>query len=411
MLKNLFIFCLLLAFTSCKINKLYERTTVDNQDFSTTIGFKRLSSGHIVIPVDINGEEYSFLVDTGTPNIVSKELAEKLQLEHIHHQKYIDSQDNKLMLSLSVIDEMTIGGIRFRDNATTIHNFEKSPPTIRCLEIAGVIGANLMKRAVWSFDFKRNEITISSTGKNTVDRNASVIDFTSSYSGTPKVEVDINGIRDGKGYVDFGAKGLYKSSKRTFKKLCSATHKHKCETTSGYGSIASGAFGYEKPDSSHVALVHSFSVGSEAPVTLKNQLITLSNHSDKLLGLDFFENFITTIDWFENKIYLSENGLNSGKNSYDSFGFRTIYQDEKLYAGFIYNNSPAKKAGLQLGDRIININEFDFTSSSEDTFCEFLKSNVLTTADRLQLKVRRGAKEIAINLQMENLFGPSARLQ
>ena len=155
----------ILFLTSCKLNKLYNQTVIDQQEFSSTIQFKKLSSGHIVIPVFIKGKEYSFLLDTGTPNMVSRELAEELKLEHVYHQQYIDSQDNKLALSLSVIDEVIIGGVTFRNNATTIHNFDKSPPTIRCLNISGVVGANLMKSATWTFDFENNLITISNANE------------------------------------------------------------------------------------------------------------------------------------------------------------------------------------------------------------------------------------------------------
>lgn len=398
----LFLVCLMVS--ACKLNKLYNQTSVKDEAFSSTFKFEKLPSGHIVIPVLIAGKEYSFLLDTGTPNIISRELAESLKLEHVYHKKYLDSQDNSLELSLTVIDELNIGGISFINNATTIHNFDKSPPTIRCLNISGVIGANLMKKAVWEFDFEKNEITIISR-KNYVTKNDDIrIGFTTGYSGTPKVPVSINGISDGKTYVDFGAKGFYKSSKKTYNKLCSKANKHKCQTASGYGSIASGAFGYEQPDSSYVALVHSFAVGKTSPAVLNDQLITLSNHSDKLLGLDFFENYHTIINWPDREIILRQQKNTEKIEAYHSFGFRVIYRDNKLYVGFLYNNSPAAMAGLKLDDQIIRINEFDFDHSNVDKFCTFLNSNILKNSNQLNLTLLRNGSHEEIVLRRKDLF-------
>ncbi|MEQ9286237.1 MAG: aspartyl protease family protein [Cyclobacteriaceae bacterium] len=390
--------------TSCKLNKLYNQTVIENEVFSTTFNFKKLPSGHIVIPVLIKGTEYSFLLDTGTPNIISRELAEALKLEHVYHKKYLDSQDNSLELSLTIIDKLSIGGINFLNNATTIHNFDKSPPTIRCLNISGVIGANLMKKAVWEFDFEKNEITITGNKNYTVRGNDARIDFTTGYSGTPKVPISINGIRDGRSYVDFGAKGFYKSSKKTYNKLCRRANKHKCQTTSGYGSIASGAFGYEQPDSSYVALVHSFAIGKTQPAVLNDQLITLSNHSDKLLGLDFFENYHTIINWPDREIILRKRKNTEKIEAYHSFGFRVIYRDNKLYVGFLYNNSPAALAGLKLDDQILRINEFDFDHSNVDKFCTFLNSNTLKNSSQLNLTLLRNGAQEEIVLYKKDLF-------
>lgn len=399
----LLVFCLL---ASCKLRKLYDQTTINDENFSSTIQFQRLSSGHIVVPVVIKHKEYSFLVDTGTPNIISKELAETLKLEHVSHKKYMDSQDNTLELSLAEIDQIKIGNIAFNKNATIIHDFEKSPPTIRCLDIAGVIGANLMKRAIWQFDFERNEIVISDSKKYTKDNNTNILKFGTGYSGTPIVKVDINGMSDGKAYIDFGAKGFYKSSKRTFKKLCKESVKDLCKTTSGYGSMASGAFGYEEPDSSYLALVHEFSIGSKDKAKLTDQLITLSNHSDKLIGLEFFENYLTTINWKDKELALTKtkSAYDHKISTYNSFGFKVVYQDKKLYIGFIYENSPASKSGLEIGDQITKINQFDFDQSTEDQFCTFQNSNILDTEDQLTLSITRNGKVIDFHLKQEDLF-------
>jgi hypothetical protein len=395
-------FCLL---ASCKLRKLYDQTTIDSENFSSTIQFKRLSSGHIVVPVVIKNKEYSFLVDTGTPNIISKELAEILKLEHVSHKKYMDSQDNTLELSLAEIGEIKIGGIAFNKNATTIHNFDNSPPTIRCLNISGVIGANLMKQAIWQFDFEKNEIVISDSKEYTKNSNTKILKFGTGYSGTPIVKVDINGISDGKAYVDFGAKGFYKSSKRTFKKLCKESIKDQCKTTSGYGSMASGAFGYEEPDSSYLALVHEFSIGSKDQASLTNQLITLSNHSDKLVGLEFFENYLTTINWKDKELALTKRTGQPKIQSYNSFGFKVVYRDNNLHVGFIYEDSPASSSGLEIGDRIIKINEYDFNQSTEDQFCTFQNSNILDTEDHLTLSITRDGKVLDFSLKQKDLFG------
>ena len=130
----------------------------------------------------------------------------------------------------------------------------------------------------------------------------------------------------------------------------------------------------------------------------------MSNHSEKLLGLDCFENFTTTINWSEKKLILSKKEKPKEVDSYDSFGFRVIYKEEKLYVGFIYNNSPAKKAGLLVGEQLLKINEFNFDHSNEDKFCSFLNSNTLTTASQIQLTLLRNNQPTDMVLSKQDLF-------
>ena len=107
--------------------------------------------GLIILKVDIAGKEYDFVLDTGAPNVISKELAQKLGLNNVSEQKVGDSQGEYSNLGFTTIEKVTIGGIHFLNTGAAIADLELSKE-VGCLKIDGLIGSNLMKKAIWKFD-------------------------------------------------------------------------------------------------------------------------------------------------------------------------------------------------------------------------------------------------------------------
>ena len=73
-----FIFLItLILISSCstsKAVKYLKEGEIDQENFKVTFPFE-IKKGWIVVPVEIENKKYKFLLDTGTPTLVSKELA------------------------------------------------------------------------------------------------------------------------------------------------------------------------------------------------------------------------------------------------------------------------------------------------------------------------------------------------
>lgn len=75
-----------------------------------------------------------------------------------------------------------------------------------------------------------------------------------------------------------------------------------------------------------------------------------------LLGKEFLEHYITTIDFAENKVFLEQIDDEFKDNLY-SVGLAVKKLENKTIVRGIWQNSPADQCGIQINDEIISIND------------------------------------------------------
>ena len=74
---------LVAVLSSCKSSSvLFSKGETTKEPFDKTISFTK-NKGLMVVPVQIDGETYSFLFDTGAPMVISEELQAKLQCKKL----------------------------------------------------------------------------------------------------------------------------------------------------------------------------------------------------------------------------------------------------------------------------------------------------------------------------------------
>ena len=161
LLSTLTTLLLLTGCSSIKTIKLMKSGEVEQEEFNVKIPFEyRL--GLIILKVDIAGKEYDFVLDTGAPSVISKELAKKLDLSNITEQKVGDSQGEDYNLGLTTIEKLSISDINFLNTGAVIADLNQSQE-VGCLKIDGFIGSNLMRKAIWKFDYQNQIITITNS--------------------------------------------------------------------------------------------------------------------------------------------------------------------------------------------------------------------------------------------------------
>lgn len=125
----------LLLLTGCstiKTIKLMKSGEVEQKEFNVKIPFEyRL--GLIILRVDIASKEYDFVLDTGAPSVISKELAKKLDLSNITEQKVGDSQGEDSNLGFTKIEKLSISNINFLNTGAVIADLNQSQE-VGCLK-------------------------------------------------------------------------------------------------------------------------------------------------------------------------------------------------------------------------------------------------------------------------------------
>jgi len=295
----IFTICLFFLF-SCKglkTKKLFTDGEVSQKEFKTEIPFE-YRNGLIILKVTIEGKQYDFMLDTGAPNVVSKELAQKLNLKNEVKRKVSDSQKASSKLSFTKIKELSIGDLDFLNTGAVISDLSKD--AVGCLELDGFIGANLMQKAIWKIDYPNQIITITNSRDALQLSGAQkIIPFEHPAQGTPSINIRFNNILQKNVKYDTGSNKGISAPKKILNQLVKADAS--IPMVHGFGISSYGLYGAGKMDSLYFGKVENISIGD---IDLKNQMVQFKKSGSILLGTQFFKNYVTILDWFKKEIIL-----------------------------------------------------------------------------------------------------------
>ena len=386
---SLIVLILLSSCASSNIDKILKEGNVLQENFKTTVPFTYVN-GWIVLEVDIQNKTYNFLLDTGSSNLVTKELGEELNLKAIGTEEIKDINATSNATEYTRIKTIKIGGIDFQNTIAGIVDLNKITE-IGCTKIDGFIGSNLMRKAVWDFDFQNQLITISNDEKE-LNIPAETIE-SKLYIGTagiPSITLNINGKKILNNKVDFGNAGTNLLRADYFKKQLDDNLITKYVKGS---KKAFGGFGRSDNQPFYNTIIDEMEIGDH---TVNNLFATVQNGSGNNLGLAFFKNYRIILNWDKKKIKMIE-VKKAGNDTYKTYGFSTLYEGKSVYVNAIIETSSASNV-LKQGDEIININNKNYTNVTEEQYCDLWRNGFDTETKPLSITVLRNGKELSFEL-------------
>lgn len=396
---QLLLICLLLASCSTvKLIKMLKKGEVEQPSFKAEVPFE-MRMGLVVVKVNINGKDYDFMVDTGAPNVISKELAAELNLKPKVYQKTGDSQGRSEQLGFVEMPEMLIGEIHFIETAAAVADLKQSRE-IACLGVDGFIGANLMKEAVWEFDYQRHVLSLAdSISVFTIPDNAMKIPFFPAASSTPLVDISYDGVVDQRVTFDTGSNGYFNSSSHIREKL--QENGKGIKPVISCGASSSGLYGVGNEDTSYTFTIDETKLGA---MSIPGQAVSFAGSRSRTIGTKFFQHYRVIIDWSAKEITMipTDDFVN---NTMESFGFTPMYDGSKLIVKMLVLGSAAEKSGIRLGDEILEINGENYRVMSDLKWCEMLYDEAtFRTNEEITLLLRQGATERTVKLTRVNLL-------
>jgi len=370
--------------------------TVSTENFTSQIPFHRLKEIPFVY-VKIAGKEYRFMFDSGAPCVISTELYEQLGLKKTTASKITDSGGLKAKQIYTTIDKIELGDVEFQNIGTVVMNLNTSE-IFQCLDFDGIIGANLMRTAIWEMDYQKNILTFSNDLKNlNTAGEKHVLNFSPVLSGTPHLDIIVDSITIKDVTFDTGSSGYLTLPAKTFKGQYLNTNSHHM----GYGVSSYGVYGAGQVDTSFTVKTKNISLGT---VTETDKIIELEKINKEILGNLFFENYRVIMDWTREQISLYPVIDNRGKNeNKNTFGYSLAFANQKITVDYIYIDSPADKAGLNVGDEIIEISGQKTTDLTADQRCDLWYKSY-KDLDEITLLILRGDEEVVLNLEKVSLF-------
>lgn len=393
----LFLFILLSSCSSLKLMKVLKSGNVPQQNYFETIPFQ-LRAGIPIVEAKINGVNGFFLFDTGAPNVISKEFSELLNLEVVTTGNVSDSGGNVIAKQSFVnLDKVEIGNVDFVDTGAIIQDFNASD-VMRCLDIDGIIGANLMRKSYVKINNQNQTISITDRIENFKITDTYVsIDFNQNVSGTPLINLELNDTKFSNVEFDTGSNGHISLPNHILNSLETQKPLNKL---SAFGSSTHGVGGKSKNDTIQYAVINNIDLGK---FSFNNQIVKFSQHGNTI-GYEFFKNFDMVLDWVNNKIYLLENKTYN-YSSITHFGFSVDVRQNGIYVGSILENSEAENQ-LIIGDQILKINDNNFETISYNEVCNNIINNKWEYNDNNQLtiSIHRDGKTHTFNLEKMKLL-------
>ncbi len=298
-------FITLILINSCSVSKakkyLKEGKT-EQENYKVTFPFE-LEKGWIIVPVEIKNKTYRFLLDTGSPTLVSPELAESLNMTVIDSVNASDVYNTAQQNKYTRLESIKVGTIDFVGTTALINDFNATP-IWSSLNIDGFIGANLMQHAVWDIDFIQKQITITDN-ESTLSLPEQVIEnkIFIGYDRTPAIGFKINGKKVWNFVVDLGYNGEIVIPFSEFERQIENGQISDFTKSDTQGVI--GVYGKQNSTrESYTGIINEIEFGNS---TLKNVKVYSEQYLDKIFGLDFLKNYRVILNWKSKKIKLIEN--------------------------------------------------------------------------------------------------------
>ena len=396
-MKKLLFYVLILSLSSCYStrNKIMNSGEIKQENFITEIPFN-FEYGLPIIKIKINEIEYNFLVDTGAPTVLSTELYKSLNLKSLTTSGVQDSSGNEKEENYVLIDNIKINNINFQNIGAISTDFNKVFE-VKCLNLDGIIGSNLMSLAIWEFDYAAQTITITNNRNNlNIDKKSDVLSFKPKKNqGIPKVDVFINNKKAKRITFDTGSTSDFSMSLNEFSDV--VLNSENIET---FGNSSTGIYGKGADRKSLYSKVNSIKLGT---INLQNQILNFEVNASRTIGNKFLKNYKVVIDWNLNQINLTKIS-NYDSSQLNKYGFGYKIQNKKLYIGIIFKKSEAEKKGIQINDEIIAINELNVTNLTDEDLCNFIFNDITKEGENIKIDILRKGKKLTFNLKKQLLI-------
>ena len=377
---------------STKWSEALKRGSIDKTNFKSTLEVE-VYLGLIIVPVVINGKTYRFLLDTGAPFSISEKLQDKFDFKQVSKGKIVDSEKNRTKVKYVQVDTTYISDIPFVNQTAIVGDFQANP-IIKCLNLDGILGSNLMRHCNWRIDYQDEIINLSD--------HQFTDSLTTSVSLTFHTDKQYNLLVNTKIHnkefitlkIDYGSNGSLTIPKGEFESLLKNKELNNVYFNTGYSQ--SGFVGEEIKNKSKIALLDSLSIEA---LVINN--IKVTSGKSNLIGKAILSRYIITINWEKEELNFQPH--DSIDYSYKSFGLQLGFSmKDKYYIQSVIENSEAYNKGIRPNMQIIKIDSMDFSNSHN--YCDYIDFMDQANENMYIEFLSSDGSIQKINLQKEELF-------
>jgi len=377
---------------SCNLHwsKAMQRGSVAQEQFTESVPIE-LSIGLIIVPVEINGQSYRFLFDTGAPFSISEKLQQQLQFKRVSKGHIRDSENNRKAVDFVSVDEVKIGEIAFNDLTAFVGDFD-SNPALSCMKLDGIIGGNLMRHCNWLIDYHDKVLGLSDRSADHPFEESVVVPFRTNAQFNIFVDLVFQGDTITNMTLDSGSNGSISLPEDIFQLL--ETKGVIKETFAKNGFSQSGFIGKVSELNSKIAFVDGIQSGG---LLLDDTEVESSNKA--LIGYKILSRYYVYIDWDERQVYFSETDTPlAGTETYGISVGDT--NNGGLYVQSVIEHSSADKEGIKPGMEIYELD--GHRVPDEFGLCEYMNYRA-KMGEQVRLRLGDGVDTLSVSMKKEKL--------
>lgn len=365
---------------------------ITQESFNTKIPFY-YNNGSIFIEVKIDGKRKYFILDSGSGTLIDQKLCNTLDYKLLGTTKYKDASGKKNKLKNIQIEELEIGGVKFNKVIASIANFEAISKKYPCFkyEISGIVGYNILSKAVWEFNFSQQDIILSDKRATKNKTNSFVFYFDDTNLSRPILDLKIGNISVGKTLLDFGSNASIAIPENYFSLI---NNLYNVKTLLGNKSAFNSESSIVKvkiADSENTS-INGYEILNTTKLLFESELIK------PLIGTRFLENYDVTLDGPNRLILLNELASNKLKKRHNNAYEITFFlYDDELRVSSVVEESLAFNKGIRCNDKVLSINNIDLFPLSNQKYCNFLKVD-FNELDSLKIRLEKGKNIVDLRL-------------
>lgn len=389
---------LVLTAFGCNPSVAQTRERSPAEIFASPIGVERRASvthlpinlryGKLHIDAKVNGQASEFLFDTGSPTVLAKKFADTLELEIVGRNTGLDSHGNQVTMEIAIVDRLTLGDMTFRNVPVLIHDFSDNHMG-QCLVGNGLIGSEIFSANAWRIDTQAGRLSIAVDAREFPAPTGELLHtklYDAGYPHAPIIDYSVGDLTD-KAMFDTGNSAEIAFFERAAKhpSVRKATVPGTLEKGQGYEGESAGGLSESGPltrfDISEVSLT------SGALDTTKSIVRVMP---PTLFGAGLLDNYIIILDYPSQQLLLEKRTEPEATRPDPGYGIAMI--GGRAVIARIYNGSAADRAGLKLGDHVVEAQGHSLTQLQGPSYCDTVKWLVgeFDPHDATELVVQRG---------------------
>lgn len=322
----------------------------------------------IYLNATVNGQTFRFVLDSGSPTVITKDVARAVGLEEFGSNTGTDGNGQRVTMSKARVNSLGLGNVEFNDFTALV--FDPSNLQVAsCMLYGGVIGSDIFPLAAWQINAKNKTLTLSNTSRafDNIKSAKSVKLLQFGYPYAPIFEYKV-----GRGFKD---KLLFDTGAPVFISLAKPAFQALVKDDAVEGGVV--GVGYDGESASLVSEPRERERFSPVSITVgKLKLKDVGGEvraiAPTVMGAKALHRHIVTLDYPNEKAYFSPIKDVDGKamNSDRSAPVQFRMEAGKVQVSYLGNGSMSVDQGVQLGHTVWSINGVDVSSVAEEERCE-----------------------------------------